>query len=940
MKTRLLISFLFLLLITPFLFATEWYQVTGKYARVEYQTGLEPIADSLLKIADNSIPAICKLSGVSLQSYLEDPARIIVTAVLDISNGFAIENTVVVYALSSDYLSSWTGNQTWYTQVLNHELVHLVTFRKLRRTANLFGTVAYLTVPRWLWEGLAQYFSESWNAYRGDLFLKNALFEGKLSLNDLYSTEDGSLLYASAHAFTRYLAEQYGDSSFIKLMSYKSRSFIYDFDAAFRNTYHESLSTVFKHFLRQLILFYGDKYADYPQRRWNTKLPDCGYQTDQVIPLAEDSTYLISSRLNQNHLYRTAVVARIKKGKFQIIEKLFNDRHTQLVLSPDQNRIAFGRYHFDARNNLLTLGFDWYIYDRHTGKKKRVVCNIHARQAVFASNEHLILVEIRPQNSILKLIDLQQDPVQVHDILTCAMPLGRIALLSNDDYLLEAQQANGNRDLFRFHNNILTAMTNDSTDDRRPVVINDSLFYFNRYIADKTVLCQYNLLKQKYDLLLNDQYDYWAEGYHAKTRSLLLSSLQINNHLDYHAINIDSLSTRDSVRSSSAAHKSYARWTRKIPSPSLLTESDSVRFPTSREKKSTQYFPLLHGLSFGFPAYDSDNKFGIYGISVWFEALQRQQLMAMFLVYPSAFDQSLIILTHQFILSNFLVSSIYYHGPVIFNTTSDTWFRLNRDLLTMDVSRNIFLKGNTRYVCTPSLAVTWEHLRPMENTISEPPAQYVLGRIGLRLGYHLPTQLYPLIAQKSLSAYAYVHQSLSSHYTFSIMDMGLEAATDLVFPNLGWRGRIHFLKNSGDDIPFQILGIDRFYQYDFPRDFSYTRTVRGVQRDIGGKELWWTSNELTLYLFKRTPFGLLIIPVENVAVQGFIDAAWLTNIKRQEIYSYGLELTFGSTYMRLGAGYAWSKVPEYRLDRTFYLKFGVALPAVSAEYRKVIGLPD
>jgi hypothetical protein len=938
MKTQLIIAFLVLGLITPYAIADDWYQVSGKYSRVEYESGLEPVADSLLKIADNSIPAICKLAGVSLESYRHEPARIIVTGALDVSNGFAIENTVIIFTVSSDYLTSWTGNQTWYTQVLNHELVHLVTFRKLRRGANIFGNIAYLTIPRWLWEGLAQYFSESWNAYRGDLFLKKALFEGNLSLKDLYSAENGYLLYATAHAFTRYLAEQYGDSSFIKLMSCQQNSFLYDFDTAFRQTYHENLAVVFKHFIRHMILFYGDKYADYPQRQWSHKLPDCGYQTEQVIPLAADSTYLISSRLSQNHLYLTAVVARIRHKKFQIMEKLFNDQQTQLVLSPDQNRIAYGRFHLGARNNLETLGFDWYIYDRSARKKTRILCNVHARQAVFATNDDLIVVEIQAQNSILKHINLRQGTVQ--NILNCSLPLGRITRLSKDDYLLEAQRANGNRDLFRWYGSELTAVTNDSIDDRRPAVGNDSIFYFNRYLADKAVLCRYNLQQQKIDPLINDQYDYWVEGFFKPANSLLISSWQDNNRTNFYTINADSLSTQELNIGMSSAHETYARWTRKMPTPSLLIKTDSVQYPVTRKKKRTPYFPLLHAFSFGLPTYDSANKLGIYGITVWFEALQRQQLMGMFLIYPSTLDQSLILLTHQIKVSNLDCATAYYHGPVIFNTSKDTWFRMNRDLITLDINRNIFWQGNNRYLITPSLAISWEHFRYTENKVNEAPVQYTMGRIGLWLEYHLPTQLYPLIAQKSIAAYTYLHQSLSSRYTFSIIDLGTEAATELLLSNLGWRTRVNYLKNNGGNPPLQILGIDRFYQYEFPRDFGYTRPIRGVNRDIGGKELWWTSNEITLYLLERTPFVLLFIPVQNVAGHGYIDAAWLKNTRYQEIYSYGYELTFGSTYMRLGAGYAWSKVPGYRMDRTLYLKFGLSLPAVSLQYRKARGLPD
>ncbi len=542
MKTQFLISFLVLSLMTPYLTAGDWHQLSGRYSTVEYEPALETIADSILKIADNSIPTICKLVGVPPESYQKKKARIIVTDVLDVSNGFAIENTTVIFSVSSDYLTSWTGNQTWYIQVLNHELVHLVTYRKLRRTVNIFGTIGYVGVPRWLWEGLAQYFSESWNAYRGDMYLKRALLEGNLNLDDLESSKDYHLLYAAANAFTRYLADQFGDSSFIKLLSYKEKGFFYDFDAAFKDTYKESIPVVFKRFLRHMILFYGDKYADYSRIRLGQKLPDFGYQTEQLIPLNvadADSTYLISARLSQNHLYFSAVVASLKKGKFKTVSRLFNDHQTELVLSPDHNLIAYGRYHLGQHNNLETFAFDWFVFDRKTGKKKRIISNIHARQAAFTTNNELILIEIRPDVSVLRRINVLNGSVA--DIYRCSMPLGQITRGPAENYLLEAQRPNGNRDLFLLHDSELTAVTDDSVDDRRPAFINDSLFYFNRFIADKTVLCRYNLRQKKYDLLLNDQYDYWLHDFDTRTGSLYLTSWQVESRRNFYKVNSDSL---------------------------------------------------------------------------------------------------------------------------------------------------------------------------------------------------------------------------------------------------------------------------------------------------------------------------------------------------------------------------------------------------------------
>jgi hypothetical protein len=928
-----------LCLISPALPANEWVQVSGKYVTVEYEPGLETIADSLLKIADNSIPGICEMAGVTLASYQEEKARIIVTDVLDVSNGFAIENTVVIYTISSDYLTSWTGNQTWYTQVLNHELVHLVMFRKLRRTVNLFGTIGYLTVPRWLWEGLAQYFSESWNAYRGDLYLKKEIFEGTLTVNDLDALEDGHLVYAVAHAFTRYLAEQYGDSAFIKLLSYKEDGFLYDFDAAFKHTFKQSIRDEFSRFIRHMILFYGSKYAGYPENHPGKKLPAIGFQTEQIIPcLDADSTYFISTRWNRNHLYLTALLARIKNGKFQVVDVLFNDHQTRLAVSPDQKYIAYGRSHLATHNNLQSYSFDWFVYNRITGEKKQIAKQVHARQAVFATARELILVEIKPDGSVFRRINVETGDTR--DIFHCAMPVGQITTLSPEDFLFEAQRSNGNRDIFRLNQDQLSDISDDSLDDRRPVVVNDSLFYFNRYLADKPVVGIYNLSGRGYTILLNDQYDYWVENYNSRTRSLLLSSLQINNQRSYFKVVSDSLFRLSQSTVLETMTSTRSGWTRKAPFRNIMTGADTVQSPMNRKKPGSSYFPLLHGFTFGFPVYSQDYNFGIFATSTWLEVLQRQIFFSFFLIYPSHLDQSLALLNHMIKFMDLNLSTLYYHGPVIFTTGTDKWFRLNRDLVAVDISKNLYLNGNSRYSLTPSFALSWDHFKPNAPGESDQhPVQYTMGRLGARLDYYLPTRLFPLIAHEKISGYAYLYRSLGSEYVFQIQDYGLEAASNLFLENLGLKIRINYLKNTEDLPPFQILGIDRYYQFDFPRDFGYTRPVRGINRDISGRELWWNSGEIIFHLMERTPYRLIFLPLDHLALHAFFDFARLKNEHIQNIYGYGFEMTFGSTFLRLGAGSAWSRLPGEPVDQTWYLKMGLSLPMVAAQYRKAMGLP-
>jgi len=83
--------------------------------------------------------------------------------------------------------------------------------------------------------------------------------------------------------------------------------------------------------------------------------------------------------------------------------------------------------------------------------------------------------------------------------------------------------------------------------------------------------------------------------------------------------------------------------------------------------------------------------------------------------------------------------------------------------------------------------------------------------------------------------------------------------------------------------------------------------------------------------------------VENLAAHGYFDYARLKEPGQRfrEIFSYGAELTCGSTYLRFGAGYAWSRLPgKQSPDHTAYLKVGMALPGINAQYRKAAGLPE
>ena len=84
--------------------AADWKKMYGKYVTLEFNPGYEILADSIVNMADRAIPRLAALQGVPLSSFDDNKTRIILTDAPDISNGYAIDNAVVLYVRASMYM--------------------------------------------------------------------------------------------------------------------------------------------------------------------------------------------------------------------------------------------------------------------------------------------------------------------------------------------------------------------------------------------------------------------------------------------------------------------------------------------------------------------------------------------------------------------------------------------------------------------------------------------------------------------------------------------------------------------------------------------------------------------------------------------------------------------------------------------------------------------
>jgi len=921
--------FLFLLLLAPSqtLLASDWYKIEGRYATVEFNSENRAIADSLLKIAELDIPRLCKMAGLPLQSYKNRKARIILSQAPDMSNGYAIGKAVVIYALSSMYLPLWTGNDSWYKMVLSHELVHQTVFRKTRRKLSFTGFLSGFSIPRWFHEGVAQYFAERWTAFRGDIYLKEALLSGRLTYDNMNNLNDGRLLYAAGHAFVRYLAATYGDSSLLKLLSYQQKGWYYDFDKAFKAVYQKQPKDLFPDFIRQMVVFYGNELAAYPLTRYFKPLPESGYTVYQMLPVKlSDSVFVAVLKQNAVHLYNSAVILQYKKGQTHILQTITNHLNTPLVLSPDKQWLAFGQYDLKMQNDQAGFAYRWFVYNLNRKRRQLIARNVRARYAVFDRHNHLLLAEVTAQGT--RIVKYLRSTKQPEDVFQTSMPVGFLSCTANGALLFDAQRANGRRDLFLLKNGRLSGLTNDAVDNRHPLALNDSLLIFNRIAKNNFSLAVYNLNKHTFQSHLNDQYAYRLQGYDAQSRKLLLYRWQTKPTRLFGTLAADSLLSANALPDTSCLKSKYGLWQTIEPQPvNLMHLPDTLLSISPSKPVRLGQFPLQNMLSFVLPSYDKKQGWGIYGSTLWLEALQRQFLQATFILFPHDYARSALLFSHLITFFNIRFSSAYYHGPAIFSFKNGRHLDVQENALDFGMQRPWYWQGNARRMFLPSLSYIYfgyRFIKKKADFLRQSDYHGMRARMDFR--YYLPTRYYPAIP-KSLSAWSisYFH-SFASAYPFNIGSADLKWGHNIYWEELGFKAEASWKQAWGTMPQLKRLGIDRFYQLDIPRDILETKTVRGVNEDISGDRLLWASVNMSYYLMQHSGWKLFFLPINNLALSVYYDWARIRQGSELQVWSYGAELGFGESFFRLSAGYALAKSLAAKPNPQIYGRVQLMIP--------------
>jgi len=355
----------------------------------------------------------------------------------------------------------------------------------------------------------------------------------------------------------------------------------------------------------------------------------------------------------------------------------------------------------------------------------------------------------------------------------------------------------------------------------------------------------------------------------------------------------------------------------------------AAEIPSSyAENDGRRQAPLINILTLALPTYDEKLGWGIYGITAWMEALQRQVLSAAFVVFPEDVYQSAALLNHSVKLLDSDWMNTLYHGPVIFSHDRNKYIQLYQTIYRFDFLKNWFIGGNPRttFSLNSAYSFNWHHLN---ETVPEIPKHFDYHGIhaGVGFSYLSPTRLYPVLPRREIAFGLGTFQSLADKYRFNVSEINLRLASNIWWDEVGLTSNLSYVHGSGTLPPFKNIGIDRYYEWNIPRDYKFTRTLRGIREDISGKNLFWCSSDLLYFIDENTGYDILFLPVDNLAASLFIDYARIKDIRLTEITSYGAELSFGGGMSRLAMGYAVGRLSDRDRDRTIYGRLTLYLTA-------------
>ena len=150
------------------------------------------------------------------------------------------------------------GNLNQFKKVIRHELVHVFMHSKVERVLKNKGRLnTAVFPPLWFTEGLAEFWSSTWDS-QAEMVIKDAvLFDYMVGLETIWSIEGSFMMYKTGQNILEYIATRYGEEKILLLMEN-----LWKFNT-FQDCFRETIGLTYAAFDDQYLYQLKKKY--YPQ---------------------------------------------------------------------------------------------------------------------------------------------------------------------------------------------------------------------------------------------------------------------------------------------------------------------------------------------------------------------------------------------------------------------------------------------------------------------------------------------------------------------------------------------------------------------------------------------------------------------------------------------------------------------------------------------------
>ncbi len=144
---------------------------------------------------------------------------------------YDFQQTNILPVLISEYTGGFTdlmkgriavpfnGSYSNLRHVVRHEMVHAFMLEKLQNDMHAMGKYTYSQPPLWFVEGMAEYFANSPPNAQGEMFVRDALLNGRLyDLDEIWRIEGSFMMYKEGEAVINFIATNFGRDAVVRIL--------------------------------------------------------------------------------------------------------------------------------------------------------------------------------------------------------------------------------------------------------------------------------------------------------------------------------------------------------------------------------------------------------------------------------------------------------------------------------------------------------------------------------------------------------------------------------------------------------------------------------------------------------------------------------------------------------------------------------------------------